>query len=63
MVDLLKSRAKRNGRSLQGEVRMILEGSAGAPNLSVLEEIDAFRQSFGRKFSSSVSLVREGRAR
>lgn len=67
VVERLKKRAREDGRSLQSEVKFILEQAAAEPRLdmeaarTMLEE---FRKRFkGRKFSDSVELIREDRAR
>jgi antitoxin FitA len=60
----LKSRAKQNGRSLQSELKLLVEGAtvAGGPRIS--EIFDRWQKRFaGRKFSSSVPLIREDRKR
>lgn len=63
-VQRLKARAKRHGRSLQGEVKAILEAAAGYS----MEEAQAVSQGWaerlaGREFSDSASLIREDRKR
>jgi plasmid stability protein len=60
----LKARAKRNGRSLQGEAKRLLEQASAAGG----EDVRAIfarckRRLAGRKFSSSVPLIREDRNR
>jgi plasmid stability protein len=63
-VARLKERARRNRRSLQGEVRSILEREAesGAPGAWDLAE--RIRASFGgKRFTDSAALVREDRER
>ena len=60
----LKSRAKRHGRSLQGEVKLLVEQAAGVRGPDVAAMLDRWRQRFaGRKFTSSVRLIREDRRR
>lgn len=60
----LKARAKQHGRSLQGEVKVILEQ---ATPLSVKEAREVAeewqRQLRGRKFSDSARLIRTDRGR
>jgi plasmid stability protein len=60
----LKARAKQHGRSLQGEVKVILEQAA---TLSVKEAREVAeewqRQLRGRKFSDSARLIRADRGR
>ena len=63
-VKTLKAKARRHGRSLQSEVKRLLERSAGAGN----EELDELfrrwdKQLKGKKFSSSAELIREDRER
>jgi plasmid stability protein len=65
VVDRLKARAKKNGRSLQAEVKMILQESAKVEKVDMETAramIDQFRLRLkGRTFSDSVELIREGR--
>jgi plasmid stability protein len=61
-VKKLKDRARRNGRSLQSEAKSLLEQSAGADDLRQI--LDRWKQHFsGRRFSSSVDMIRRDRAR
>jgi antitoxin FitA len=63
-VQRLKSRAERNGRSLQGEVKLILEEAAGysmQEALAASEELAA--RLAGRPFSDSAKLIRQDRER
>ena len=64
-VKALKARAKRNGRSLQAEAKMILEGAPEEPKLSMEEArnlADEIRAGFnGRRFSDSAEIIREAR--
>lgn len=66
-VERLKRRAKEDGRSLQSEVKMILERAAIEPKTDMeaaRKMLDEFRRRFkGRKFSDSVELIREDRDR
>ena len=62
-VDRLKARAKRNGRSLQSEAKMVLENAAGAPTTEVLEAARQWRKKLGRRFEDSAELIREDRER
>ncbi len=60
----LKRRARQNGRSLQAEVKMILEQSMPPDPGTALARILEFRKQFeGRVFSDSVDLLREERER
>jgi plasmid stability protein len=64
VVKRLKNRARREGRSLQCEVKMILERAAKVDMESALKLVDDFRRRFkGRKFSDSAELIREDRDR
>jgi plasmid stability protein len=64
VVERLKSRARQEGRSLQAEARMILEGAARLDMDAALRLVDDFRKRFnGRKFSDSAELIREDRDR
>jgi len=63
-VERLKARAKRHGRSLQGEAKLLLEYAAGAGAEEVAEMLDGWKKRFkGRRFGSSVKLIREDRNR
>jgi plasmid stability protein len=66
-VERLKRRAKNGGRSLQAEVKMILEQAAKdtrADMRSALKRIRALRRGFqGRSFPDSTQLIREDRSR
>ena len=60
-IDRLKARAKRHGRSLQSEVKLLIE-QAGGQHISAT--LDRWQRQFaGRKFSSSAQLIREDRRR
>jgi plasmid stability protein len=64
-VENLKDRARRNRRSLQAEVRAILESEA-RPRLSREEFVkimDKIREASGPQTSDSVDLIREDRDR
>jgi plasmid stability protein len=66
IVEKLKARAKRNGRSTEAEVRAILEREAAAGDRgSWEEELERVRAMFaGRTFSQSAAeLIREDRER
>jgi hypothetical protein len=61
-VQRLKERGRRNGRSLQGEAKRILEHAAGNENIvGLFERWD--KQFAGRRFSSSAQIIREDRRR
>ena len=60
----LKARAKRNGRSLQGEAKLILENAAGNALQESLAVAAQWRKKFakeGKHFTDSAELIREGR--
>ena len=66
VIEALKERAKRNQRSLQGELKVIVTQAAQASriNPALLARIDALRNKLkGRKHTSSVKLLREIRGR
>lgn len=67
VVDRLKKSAKQQGRSLQTEVKMILELAANAPQADIVNArklIHKIRRRFkGRDFPDSVELIREDRDR
>ena len=65
VVDRLKNRAKEHGRSLQSEVKTILE-QAVPDYEAAWKRIEGFRKRLkksGRKFSDSADLIREPRDR
>lgn len=60
----LKTRAKRNGRSLQSEARLAIEKAAGPGAAEVVAMLKKWRRQFaGRQFSDSADLIREDRDR
>lgn len=60
----LKARAKRNGRSLQGEARMVLQRAAETQSpAEALELARQWRKKLGRRFDDSADLIREDRER
>jgi plasmid stability protein len=65
IVDRLKKRAKEHGRSLQSEVKTILEDAV--PDYEgAWKRIEGLQKRLGksgRKFSDSAALIREDRAR
>jgi plasmid stability protein len=62
IIDRLKERARRNGRSLQSEVKSALEQAAGAEQIDAI--LDRWKKEFaGRKFENSADLIREDRQR
>lgn len=63
-VERLKVRAKRNGRSLQGEAKLALEQAAGVGFSEARELTRRWRTRLaGRKLPSSAKLLREDRSR
>jgi plasmid stability protein len=62
-VRRLKAQAKRNGRSLQSEVRLLLKQAAGASVAEALQGARHWREKLGRAFDDSAALVREDRER
>ena len=67
LVRRIKRRAAAGGRSLQGEVKTILEQAYEEPKLdrqAFLRLADKIRESFkGRRFSDSTKMIREDRDR
>lgn len=65
-IQRLKVRAKRNGRSLQGEAKLILEQAAGHSLPEALAAAGEWRKKLakrGKPFADSASLIREDRER
>ena len=64
LVKRLKARARRNGRSLQAEVRIILEQTPTLDMRSARKLVDSIRKSLGnRRFDDSAVLIRRERDR
>ncbi|MEW6354817.1 MAG: hypothetical protein AB1696_00710 [Planctomycetota bacterium] len=67
VVKRLKDLAKREGRSLQAEVKTILVQAANAPRVDMARArklCEEFRLRFnGKRFSNSARLIREDRER
>ncbi|WHZ28622.1 MAG: hypothetical protein OJF51_003420 [Nitrospira sp.] len=66
LVGRLKKRAKERGRSLQAEVKRILEEAAKDEATEFWKAADRIRERLkrsGRKFSDSAELIREDRDR
>lgn len=67
VVERLKKRAKKDGRSLQSEVKFILELAAEEQkvDMETAQKIcEEFRKKFkGRKFPDTVELIRKDRER
>ena len=63
-VQRLKERAKHNGRSLQGEVKTVLQRAAEPASERVEAILARWKPVFaGRRLESSVDLIREDRER
>ena len=63
-LERLKARAKRNGRSLQSEAKMVLEDAVAQRLIDdVLEAARQWRKKVGRPAVDSVPLIREDRER
>jgi plasmid stability protein len=67
VVESLKRRARHDGRSLQSEVKAILEQAAHEPRVDMetaRKICEEFRRRFkGRKFPDTVELIRKDRQR
>jgi antitoxin FitA len=64
VLEKLKARARQNGRSLEAELRLILQRAAGEPAADLLTGVERVRALFaGRTFSDSAELLREDRDR
>ncbi len=63
VVKRLKQRAKKHGRSLQSEARIVLERAAGMSVAEVLETARGWRKKLGRRFEDSSESIREDRRR
>jgi len=64
VVERLRRRAKRSGRSLEAELRLVLSRAADEDYDSTRSAIERVRALFeGRCFSDSTELVREDRDR
>jgi hypothetical protein len=60
----LKARAERHGRSLQSEVKMVVERAAGVGADQIAGVLKKWDERFaGRRFSSSARMIREDRDR
>ncbi len=63
-IQQLRVRAKRQGRSLHGEAKVVLEQAAGASGDEIAAMLARWQRRFaGRRFSSSVDMIRQDRAR
>ncbi len=65
VVERLKQRARRHGRSLQKEAKAILEDAASRPTMDEAREAaEGIRRRLARRtFSDSAALIREDRER
>jgi hypothetical protein len=64
VVRRLKAKAKRDGRSLQGELNVLLEKAADSGPEDIAQMLEFWKRHFaGRRFRSSADLVREDRNR
>ena len=64
VVERLKARAKRNSRSLEAEVRAILEDSVAKDKAAFLNAADEMRARLsGRNHTETLELLREDRDR
>ena len=62
-VRRLKSKAKHNGRSLQGEVLQILQQAAGGSIAESLAAGRKWRSKLGREFDDSTAILGKERTR
>jgi plasmid stability protein len=63
-VQGLKKRAKANGRSLQGELKLVLQEAAGSSGERVKAILARWKPVFaGRRLESTADLIREDRER
>lgn len=64
VLERLKARAARHGRSLQSELKRMVEREAGAASLNdALERLEQFRRRQGRGPADSTEMIREDRGR
>jgi plasmid stability protein len=63
VVDRLKERARARGRSLEAELRLILQEAAGPSERQPLSLEEIRQMLAGRTFSDSTELLREDRDR
>ena len=60
----LKARARRHGRSLQGEAKLLLEQAAGAGPEEMAALLERWKERFSeRRMVDSATLIREDRDR
>lgn len=64
VIERMKKRAKKEGRSLEAEVRLLIQRADKLDKEASLELIDRMRKRLkGKKFTDSVELIREDRDR
>ena len=64
VVERLKARARWHGRSLQAELKLVLEQAAGEQAAGLPPGVRRVREMFqGRSFDDSAELIREDRDR
>jgi plasmid stability protein len=64
VIERLKARAARHGRSLEAELRLVLEQAAAVDHTKLFETADRIRKELeGRYHSDSTQLIREDRDR
>jgi hypothetical protein len=64
VVEKLKDRARLSHRSLESELRLIIETAADQRTVDIATEVDRIRALFsGRSFGDSTTLAREDRNR
>jgi plasmid stability protein len=64
VVEKLRQRAQRSGRSLEAELRLVLKQAASEDFVSARAAVERVRAMFGgRRFTDSTKLVREDRDR
>ena len=64
VIEKLKNRAKRHSRSLQKELKVILQEAAKLDMLSARQVAERIRKKLsGRQFTDSAKLIREDRNR
>jgi plasmid stability protein len=63
-IKRLKALAKQHGRSLQGQVRLVLEEAAALPIGEVSSLLEKWQRQLARKrFSDSAKIIRKDRGR
>jgi len=63
-LERLKARAKRNGRSLQSEAKLLIEGAADDQKIEeILREAGEWRKKLGKSSFDAAADIREDRQR